>query len=153
MSVQKKKNYQNMAFGVFLTVFSIIILIETRELQFGSAANMGPGYLPRVFSIFLLLCGIGYTVHSFLSATEVKIPTLQWKSVLYVVLAIASFALLLEVLGLLVATLVMTFFASMAKHVTRWKEMVIFSVCLSLFTVVVFIYGLELPLPIFPIFF
>jgi hypothetical protein len=80
-------------------------------------------------------------------------PAIGWKSAGLVCVAIAVFALTLETLGLFVATLLMTIFASLAnKEAPRWVEMIIFAVGMSVFTVVIFIVGLKLALPVWPIF-
>ena len=60
-----QKNYQDMAFGVFLIILSRILLFETRKLITGSVSNMGPGYVPRFICFFMLISGIVYTAKSF----------------------------------------------------------------------------------------
>jgi Na+/melibiose symporter-like transporter len=83
----------------------------------------------------------------------VRISRIHWKSVLLIILALASFALTLGILGLFVSTLLMIFFASLAKKETRWGGIIIFSIILSVFTVIVFKIGFKLPLPVLPVFF
>jgi hypothetical protein len=141
-----------MAFGLFLIILSSIVLYETRKLIIGTASNMGPGYVPRFICFFMLVSGIVYTAKSFFNQESVHISQIHWKSVLLIVIALASFALTLEFLGLFVSTLVMIFFASLSKKETRWGGIVIFSVILSLFTVIVFKIGFKLPLPVLPVF-
>ena len=148
-----QKNFPDMAFGIFLIILSSIVLIETRKLASGSAANMGPGYVPRFICFFMLASGIGYTAKSFFCSMSVRISQIHWKSVLYIILALASFAGALEIFGLFVSTLMMIFFSSLAKRETSWGGIVIFSIILSVFTVIVFKIGFSLPLPVLPVFF
>ena len=142
-----------MAFGIFLIILSGILLYETRKLIIGSASNMGPGYVPRFICFFMLIAGIVYTAKSFFSRESVHISRIHWKAVLYIILALASFALTLDFLGLFVSTLVMIFFSSLAKRETGWGGIVIPSIILSVFTVIVFKIGFLLPLPVLPVFF
>jgi hypothetical protein len=113
---------------------------------------MGGGYVPRALSAFLLVTGLFYAVRGFLLRPRVAIPAVGWKSLGLVVASIASFALTLETLGLFAATLVMTVFASLANREYRWVEMIVFAVGMAGFTVVVFIVGLKLALPVWPVF-
>jgi hypothetical protein len=149
----KRGNRPDVAFGISLIVIAGIALFEIRDLGSGTASEMAGGYVPRALSIFLLAMGVFYTLHGFLSRRYEAISAVAWKSVLLVCASIASFALTLETLGLFIATLLMTIFASLAYKECRWVEMIIFATGMSAFTVVVFITGLKLALPIWPVFF
>jgi hypothetical protein len=145
-------NHPDIAFGVALIVIAAIALTEIRALGSGTASNMGGGYVPRALSLFLLVTGLFYSVRGFLLRPRVAIAAVGWKSLGLVVASIASFALTLESLGLFAATLVMTVFASLANREVRWAEMIVFAVGMAAFTVVVFIVGLKLALPVWPVF-
>jgi hypothetical protein len=148
----KKGNYPDVFFGVVLVVTAMIALIEMRELSSGTASNMGAGYVPRALCMFLLGMGILYVVRGLFFAHYVAMPAVGWKSFGLVCAAIAAFALTLDTLGLFGATLLMTIFASLANKERHWVEMIIFAIGMSAFTVVIFIVGLKLPLPILPVF-
>jgi hypothetical protein len=149
----KRGNRPDIAFGIVLIAIAVIALIEIRELGSGTASNMGGGYVPRALSIFLLIMGLFYALRGFLLHGYVAMPAIGWKSAGLVCVAIAVFALTLETLGLFVATLFMTIFASLAnKEAPRWVEMIIFAVGMSVFTVIIFIVGLKLALPVWPVF-
>jgi hypothetical protein len=145
-------NHPDIAFGLALIVIAAIALIEIRALGSGTASNMGGGYVPRALSLFLLVTGLFYAVRGFLLRPRVAIAAVGWKSLGLVVASIASFALTLETLGLFAATVVMTLFASLANRERRWLEMLVFAVGMAGFTVVVFIVGLKLALPVWPTF-
>lgn len=145
-------NLPDVAFGIALIAIGAIALLEIRALGSGSASNMGGGYVPRALSLFLLGMGLFYSIRGFLLRPRVALPAVSWKPLGLVVASIASFALTLETLGLFAATLVMTLFASLANRERRWVEMVLFAVGMAAFTVVVFIVGLKLALPVWPAF-
>ena len=148
----KRGNRPDIAFGIVLIAIAVIALIEIRGLGSGTASNMGGGYVPRTLSSFLLIMGLFYALRGFLLHSYVAMPKIGWKSAGLVCLAIAVFALTLETLGLFVATLLMTIFASLANKERRWAEMIIFAVGMSVFTVIIFIAGLKLALPVWPVF-
>jgi hypothetical protein len=145
-------NHPDIAFGLALIVIAAIALIEIRALGSGTASNMGGGYVPRALSIFLLMMGLFYALRGFLLRPRVAIPAVGWRSLGLVCASIASFALTLETLGLFAATLVMTIFASLANREYRWIEMTVFAVGMAIFTVIVFVFGLRLVLPVWPVF-
>ncbi len=149
----KRGNRPDVAFGISLIAIAGIALAEMRDLSSGTASEMGGGYVPRALCIFLLLMGFFYAVRGSLSRRYEAMPPIAWKSVALVCASIASFALALETLGLFIATLLMTIFASLAYKEHRWVEMTIFALGMSAFTVVVFITGLKLALPVWPVFF
>jgi hypothetical protein len=149
----KSGNRPDTAFGISLIAIAAIALIEIRGLSSGTASHMGGGYVPRALCVFLLVMGSFYTLRGFLSRRYEAMPAVAWKSVALVCASIASFALTLETLGLFIATLLMTIFASLAYKERRWVEMIIFAVGMAAFTVVVFITGLKLALPVWPAFF
>ena len=151
-AINKKGNQPDVAFGLFLIGLSSIALFELRGLESGTAAEMGTAYVPRTLSSILLITGIVYAVRGFLQRTFEAIPSVQWKSFGFVLASISSFAFTLETIGLFGATILMTIFASLANEKPRWVEVILFAIVMAAFTVVIFILGLNLPLPIWPAF-
>jgi hypothetical protein len=149
----KRGNRPDAAFGISLIAIATIALVEIRAVGSGTASEMGGGYVPRALSLFLLAMGFFYAIRGLLSRRYEAIAPVAWKSVLLVCVGIASFALALEPLGLFVATVLMTIFASLAYREYHWVEMIVFALGMAAFTVVVFIAGLRLAVPIWPAFF
>jgi len=48
----------DIAFGGFLILLAIVALVGTRTLSVGTAAEMGPGYVPRVLAWIVLAFGL-----------------------------------------------------------------------------------------------
>ena len=65
-------------------------------------------------------------------------------------LAVLAFAFLLEPAGLLVATLAIVLIGAFGGPEFRLLEVLILAAGLALGSVVLFVYGLKLPLPIWP---
>jgi hypothetical protein len=65
---------------------------------------------------------------------------------------VVLFGLLLLPLGLLVSTTLLVVVSSMASHEFRWKEALLSAAALVFIVWVVFVYGLDFQVPIWPSF-
>ena len=54
----RRTDWQDLLFGLFLIAVAGIALAATRTLSGGTAADMGPGYVPRAIAIMLLAFGL-----------------------------------------------------------------------------------------------
>ena len=115
----RRGNAPDIAFGAFLILLAIVALWETRALAIGTAADMGPGYVPRALAWIIMTFG-------------------------------AVFALLLPKGGLALATFATLACSTFAVSGFRWRESLLFAVVLTVFTVLLFVNGLGLPLAVWP---
>lgn len=120
-----------------------------RDLRFGSAAMMGPGFLPDVICGLLIAIG-GYVLLKGLTRAYEPIASSNIKPLLILVVAIAGFAFMSETLGFVVSTIWLLVIGSLADQESRWREIAISAVLLTLFGALVFIYGLGVQMPILP---
>ena len=58
----RRTDWQDLLFGLFLIAVAGIALAATRTLSGGNAADMGPGYMPRVIAIMLLGFGLWFSI-------------------------------------------------------------------------------------------
>ncbi len=144
-------NMPDIAFGGSLVTIFAIVMWETRNLKIGTMAEMGAGFMPKVLATMLGVSGLILLIKGLLAA-KASIPVTNIKSSGFMIASIAVFAFTLLPCGVVIATFIMTIFATLAGSDHRWKEMVIFSLLLSALTVLVFVTGLKLPLPIWPAF-
>lgn len=72
------------------------------------------------------------------------------KSLFLVLSAAGAFGYLLKPLGLIIATLVLVFVSAYGGHEFRFREATILFVALALFSAIVFVWGLGLPIPLWP---
>jgi hypothetical protein len=139
----------DIAFGAFLIILATIALWETRALKIGSAADMGPGYVPRALAWILMGFGLTFAL-SGLRASRQALPRFDLRSLAFVLSALAVFALLLQKGGLVLATLGTLACSTCAVSDFKWRESLLFALVLTAFTVLLFVNGLGLPLPIWP---
>lgn len=145
----RRGNAPDIAFGAFLILLAIVALWETRALAIGTAADMGPGYVPRALAWIIMAFGAVFAAAGLRAAHRAP-PRFDLRSFLMVLLSLAVFALLLPKGGLALATFATLACATFAVSDYRWRESLIFSLVLTAFTVLLFVTGLGLPLAIWP---
>jgi hypothetical protein len=119
------------------------------DYRLGSAARMGPGYMPMLVFGGLALTGAVVA----LKGVAIPGPQVERLAVLATIWILASllvFAFAIETLGLVSATALMVIVASMAGHVGRPLRIVALAAGLALFSVAVFVWGLGVTMKVWP---
>jgi hypothetical protein len=135
--------------GLIFIAFGLAAIIIGSNYALGSAARMGPGYFPRILGILLLLLGVALS----LRALKIKggpLPPWHWKPMLIVLGSVIAFGVLVNYIGLVLATIGLVFGSSAASHEFRPKEALVSGLLLAALAVGVFIFGLNLQLPTWP---
>lgn len=146
---RQRGDIPDLAFGAFLVLLAIVALVGTRNLSVGTAAGMGPGYVPRALAWIIL--GFGLTIGaSGLLGKHRALPGFKLRPLLSVLVSLAVFALLLSRGGLVLATLGTMACSTFATPDYKWRESVIFAIVITAFTVLLFVNGLGLPLSVWP---
>jgi hypothetical protein len=143
------RHQQQFLFAVFLLLLGGLGLGFGWHLSMGTALRMGPGYLPKVLSVILIIYGIGLTVSS-LSIDAPPIGRWPWRGIAIVLGSLCLFGLMVERAGLLLTTVAVTLVATAAAPDRRWREAAIFAVAIAAFCAIVFRGLLSLPLPVLP---
>jgi hypothetical protein len=139
--------------GVMYFIFGAVAVFFAEDYKIGTAANMGPGYFPFALGAFLALLGVLIVVRSLLWAKgPPATPVFQLRPLFLVLSSVVLFGLLLQPLGLLVATTVLVVLSSRASHEFRWKEALLNAAALIVVVLVVFVYFLDFQVPIWPSF-
>jgi len=118
-----------------------------RNVPFGSALNMGPGYFPTAIGALLVVLG-GVILLRGLRRAE-KIPG-GWsaRALIVLPLAVAAFGVLMNRTGFIPAMAALVFLAAAAGREFRFKEVMPLAAFLMGFTLIMFIWGLGLPYPL-----
>ena len=141
------KSPQDVGAAATFILIGIAGLWFGREYELGTTSQMGPGYMPMLLSVGLILFGVIVG----LRAVTVQGPAferIRWRSVLLILAAIVVFALLIETAGLLAATFAIVVLAACASGESSWKETIGLAVFLAVFCVLVFVYALRQPIPV-----
>ncbi len=118
-----------------------------QDYEMGTAVRMGPGYFPKVLASLLGLIGLIALVRSFLRPGE-AIGRLAWRPAFLVLGATVLFGLLVRGAGLALSLFVLVLVSAYASRQFRWRPTLLLALGLTVFSVLVFLKGLGIPLPL-----
>lgn len=134
--------------GVMFITFGVIAIIIAQNYPMGSAIRMGPGYFPTAIGLCLVGLGIVIALMGFTAKGE-GIGRFPWRAMAFLVTGFAAFAWGIDGFGFVPALAILILLASLAGGEHRWKEVVVEALILIVGCWAIFIYGLELPFPLF----
>ena len=136
-----------------LGVAALFVLIGVGGVWFGqdyavgTPARIGPGYVPMMMSWGLILLGVILALRS-LALDGPGIEPGAWRPRLMILAAVLAFAGTIQVVGLAVAGAITMIIAGFAAREVRRTEIVVLAVLFSALCVVVFVYALKQPIPV-----
>jgi Tripartite tricarboxylate transporter TctB family len=153
VAASKGKFSQQAAGGVVLMAVAGLAIIGSRNLETGSLAEIGPGLFPRALAAFLMFTSALLLWRGWQPRTVPDSRFLTGRSLRAVVAilgAVLVFGLTIRGLGLLLATPIAILVSGFAGSDTRWVELSIFAVALTVFCSGLFRFALSLPIPLAP---
>ncbi|MGY8635198.1 tripartite tricarboxylate transporter TctB family protein [Bradyrhizobium sp. 14AA] len=145
------RNQRAFASGTLFLAFAIFFFVTALQYPAGTAAKMGPGYFPRLLAIVLAVIGVAVILSAVRpSAGREALRNWDIKGLAWITGSVILFGALLFPLGLVGALFVLIMVSSRASHEFTWigaltNAAVLIALCLA-----VFVYGLGLPLPVWP---
>ena len=120
----------------------------------GTSARPGAGYFPLILSSLLTLIGAFVLFEALVIETEDGEPIgdIAWRPLLVIVVAITVFAILLPRLGMFITIPILIVIVSFAGDEFGWLGVAVSATVLTVFSWLVFIKGLGLTIPLWPIF-
>ncbi len=139
--------------GLACTIAGLVILILSRPYEYGTMADIGPGFFPTMAAI--LLCSFGVVISARARQAEhVSRPNDSARQFLRgplaVSAALAAFALLIERAGFLVAAPALILLASRGDPRSTLSDVVTFAALLTVVASLIFVWALGLPLALWP---
>lgn len=125
-----------------------IALYSASVFEFGELRRIGPGFFPTVLGALLAGLGLMIAVPAWLRAGEP--PEIAWKEAGFVLLAVVVFGLLLERVGILLATALCVLVATVPAPRQGYLWRVAAAVAIAAITWAIFVLGLGMTLPVFP---
>jgi putative tricarboxylic transport membrane protein len=113
----------------------------------GTASKMGPAYFPTVLGGLLALIGLISIVRSLLRPGE-PLGVFAYKGAALVLIPMVLFGGLVRGTGIVIALVVLVIMSAYASIKFRWGPSVALAIGLAVFSVLVFIKGLGIPLPL-----
>jgi hypothetical protein len=134
--------------GVIFIIIGLAAVIIGRDYPMGTAGRMGPAYFPTILGGLLALIGLISVIRAFIRPGE-AIEKFAVKEAFMVLLAVVLFGVLVRGAGLAPAVVVLVLLSGYASPDFKWKPFIIVAIGLAIFSVLVFVKGLGLPMPIF----
>ncbi|MBC9206376.1 tripartite tricarboxylate transporter TctB family protein [Roseomonas aerophila] len=132
--------------GVALIGGGAWFVLHSTGYNMGTLRRMGPGYFPVIIGSLVCLFGILVMVPAMFRQGTLPVP--DWRPFVAICLSVLVFALVVERLGLVPATVCLTFVAALAERV-KPLQVVLLAAGLCVIGVVVFSKGLGIPIPAF----
>ena len=116
------------------------------------SAHPGAGYFPLGLSILLAILGafVLFKALTIESQGGDPVGAFAWRPLAIIVAAIAVFGLMLEPIGMIITVPVLIFITSLAGDEFHWKGVLINAIVLTIFSWLIFVYGLKLTIPVWP---
>ena len=142
-------NAPDLAFAVFLVALGALAFSLASQLTMGSAAAMGPGYVPRGLAVIIMIYGAVLGARAWFSGT-LPFPSIEMRPLLLLLGAVALFAVLLPLVGLAVTSFAIVICAGYAAYDVRLRENIIAALALAAFASILFVSVLGLPIKVWP---
>lgn len=138
--------------------FGLVVAIIASGYPQGSLLRPGSGLVPLVLGCLIIVLGAGVMIELKIRGAaagepqdtdqdDERVPLLRQVIVVCAVSGgMIAFALLLEPAGIITATLALILLSGFAEPKIRWVSLIVLAVCMALSSVVVFIWGFNLPL-------
>lgn len=150
----KIKSQRDFWSGLMFLVVGVVFAWGATDYSFGTSARPGPGYFPFGLGILLALLG-GLMLFKALTLESEggdPIGQIAWRPLLVIVVAIAVFGVALPRLGLACTLPILIALSAMASSEFRWRDILISSLVLTVGSWALFIWGLKLTIPLWPIY-
>ena len=144
------RNSRDFWSGVLFTLLGAGALAVGSKYTLGTAARMGPGYFPRILGILLIVLGVTIAVRSLRVRGE-AMPRLRLRPLVVVLGSVVLFGAIVRPLGVALSTVILIVAASAASPEFRPRESLVAGLLLAALAVGVFVIGLQLQLPIWPL--
>jgi hypothetical protein len=138
--------------GLMFIAVAAFGLWASHNYRVGTATAMNTGYVPRLLCWILLGLGVVIMAQG-LRATDERSAfagARHWRALVFVPASLLVFAYAIDSLGVVIATLLLVGVGSLAGRDLRPLEVAVAALVLALLTVVIFIWGLSLPIPVWP---
>ena len=133
--------------GTATILFALAVLYISADYGLGRSGRIGAGYVPLIVGLLLLALGALLVVRSGRSHDPVDMH-IAWRQVVLVTAGIVAFALLLDRAGLIVAIIATVLVAGPAALGNTLLSMAISGVVLSAFSWILFVYLLQISIPV-----
>jgi putative tricarboxylic transport membrane protein len=135
--------------GLALLVIAAVAAWQGSALTLGTPRHIGPGMVPVALSALIALIGL-ILIGSGLRDGRAHRDRWPLRPPFFILGSAVVFGLAIRPLGLALAGPLIVIVGAFASEETRWAEVVLFALGMTLFCVLLFKYLLSLPIPLAP---
>ncbi len=147
------RNHRDFWAGAMFVVIGVAFAAFAQAYKLGTPARMGPGFFPTMLGVLLALLGTAIVVQSLAgNGAPKRVDAVRWRPLALILLSVLVFAIALPRLGIIVSIALLVAISSLAADDFRWKETLVSIVVLIALSWLVFVKGLELQFPVWPVF-
>jgi hypothetical protein len=134
--------------GAIFVALGLAFAFGSLAYDIGTPLRMGPGYVPLALGI--VLAGLGALVvgKGFVAGESDPIGGMEWRAMLLVSAALLFFGITVRGLGVVGALFGASLLAALARSRTPPLEAVLIAAGLTVLSVVIFVFALQLRLPL-----
>ncbi len=137
---------KDLAAGAVFVGFGLAFAVTASTYEVGSGLRMGPGYFPLVLGGLLVLLGVLIAAKAFVSPETGELGPVPWRAAGLLVAAILFFGFAIRGFGVAPTLFVSVLLAALAGPKMRLMPALVIATTLTLLSVAIFIYALQLPL-------
>lgn len=151
MKVKSEKDFWS---GLMFIAVGAAFAWGATNYSFGSSARPGPAYFPFGLGVLMAILGgmILFKALTFEVEGGDKIGAWAWKPLVMITATVAIFGWMLPHMGMVVALPILVVVAALAGDEFHWKDALISSIILTAGSWFIFIWGLNLTIPLWPSF-
>jgi hypothetical protein len=151
----KIKSEKDFWAGLMFLVVGAAFAWGALNYNFGSSARPGPAYFPFGLGVITAVLGALVLLKALIVETEDGDPIGPWpfKQGAWVLGSVVLFGALIPKIGMVIALPVLIGVGSLASGEFRWLGVLVNSIVLTVFSWAVFIKGLGLTIPLWPVWF
>jgi hypothetical protein len=143
---------QNIIGGALIVVIGLVALQQGMSSDFGTMAQIGPGFMPAVLGVLLTILGILIMMSAPGGGEETSTvlpgPRTQWRAWICVIAGPALFIVIGQYAGFIPASLACVFVASMGDRSATLLSSALLAIGVTAVGGFVFIYLLNVPFPL-----
>ena len=141
-------NVKDIGAGLIFIAIGLLFGLGAMNLELGTPLRMGPGYFPLILAGLLVALGLAIVAYGFGHAATGG-SAVPWRGLVLILSAPVVFGLTVRGLGLVPALALVVLISSFAsRRMSLWLALAL-TVGLTVFCVLVFSFGLGLPLRLF----
>jgi hypothetical protein len=144
---------KNVLAGLMFIAIAALGLWVSRDYPIGTALRMGTGYVPRLLCWILMGLGAAIAVQG-LREKDAPPERTSWRQLMPIVIvttSLVAFAMAIEQLGLVLSILLLISIGAIAARDIKLWETLVAALVLIVLAYAVFILGLGLTIPVWPV--